>query len=78
VISGFGISAVFNPAGDRFYVRNNGGRVNVFTYNPASGGLGATPLFSISGIASTQTFLGWTKWRFAPMATNFMYRNQGP
>jgi hypothetical protein len=65
-ISGFGISGVFNPTGDRFYVRNNGGTVNVFTYNSATGGLSATPLFSISGIAATQTFFGMDQMAIDP------------
>jgi hypothetical protein len=43
----FGISGLVNPAGDRVYARSNGGAVDVFDFNPATGALGAAPLFSI-------------------------------
>jgi hypothetical protein len=45
-----GISGLVHPAGDRIYVRSvrgSSGVVDVFAYNPVTGALGATPLFSI-------------------------------
>jgi hypothetical protein len=65
-ISGLGISGVFNREGDRFYVRNNAGSVNVFTYDEETGALGAAPLFSIPGIAPAPTFFGMDQMAIHP------------
>jgi len=43
----FGQTALMTPAGDRVYVRSAGGAVDVFTYDPAAGTLGAAPLLTI-------------------------------
>src|SRR5262249_25960747 len=63
-LSGFGISGVISPAGDRLFVRTDlepftspvpfplplvcpsGATVDVFTYNAATGAIGASVLFS--------------------------------
>lgn len=66
-----GISGALNQAGDRVYIRSNGGGggeikvatiqaggfVDAFSYNSATGALGASPLLSIP-IAPANTFYG--------------------
>ncbi len=56
----FGLAGVFNAAGDRLFVRGNngaGGTVDVYAYTPATGAVGAVPLFSIA-VGTTPTFFG--------------------
>jgi DNA-binding beta-propeller fold protein YncE len=64
----FGISGLVNPAGDRVYVRSNGGDIDVFDYNSTTGALGAAPLFSIP-IADTPTFFGMDQMAITPDGT---------
>lgn len=56
-LSGSGIAAVFNPAGDRVYVRGDAGFIDAFTFDPATGELGDAPLFSIP-VSSAISFFG--------------------
>jgi DNA-binding beta-propeller fold protein YncE len=41
------ISGLVNPLGDRVYAWSNGGAVDVFSFDSATGALGPAPLFSI-------------------------------
>ncbi len=61
----FGICGLINPAGDRVYARSNGGYVDVFEYNSATGEIGATPLISIP-ILNTQTYYGMDQMALSP------------
>jgi hypothetical protein len=56
-ISGSGISGVFSSDGERFYARGNGGFIDTFLYDPATGALGAAPVFTLP-VASATTFFG--------------------
>jgi len=60
VLSGFGISGLVNPRGDRAYVRTVGNLtdkyVDVFGYDSTTGALDAIPLFTIPTIASPRFF----------------------
>ncbi|MGH7898342.1 MAG: hypothetical protein ACREQQ_10335 [Candidatus Binatia bacterium] len=70
------ISGAFNAAGTVLYVRNGPGdgpnAVDVFTFNPTTGALGATPSFSIP-IAGTgdgnNTFFGMEQMALNPAGT---------
>jgi len=42
---GYAMGGVFNPGGDRFYVRTSDGTLSAWTYDPATAELGAEPLF---------------------------------
>ena len=64
-LSGFGISGAINPAADRLFVRDNGGSINVFTYDSSTGAIGAVPTFSIP-IAITPTFFGMDQMAIHP------------
>jgi len=63
-----GISGQINPAGDLAFARSNGGAVDAFTYNSATGALGITPLFTIP-IANTITFFGMDQMALNPDGT---------
>ena len=60
-LADFGISAVFSPGGERVFVRSTSfsgpGAVEAFTYDVATGLLGATPDDSVS-VAAANTFFG--------------------
>ncbi|OLC29659.1 MAG: hypothetical protein AUH28_17030 [Acidobacteria bacterium 13_1_40CM_56_16] len=73
-ISGFGISGVFNLAGDQLFVRDNSAKVSVFSYNPATAAIGSTPLFIIP-IAPTPTFFGMDQMAIHPNS-NKLYVSQ--
>jgi hypothetical protein len=73
-LSGFGISGVINPPGDRLFVRDNGGSVNVFKYDSFTGAIGATPMFSFP-IAATPTFFGMDQMAIHPNGTK-LYMSQ--
>jgi hypothetical protein len=60
-----GISGVFSASGDEAYVRSNGGAVDVFSFDPATAALGATPLLSFP-IASSNTFFGMDQMALHP------------
>lgn len=53
----FGIAAAFNPAGDRVFSRSNETGVKAFTYDAATGSLGASALFTIP-VSVAPTFYG--------------------
>ncbi len=46
-VGGTHLSAAFNPAGDRLYVRTTS-QIAAFSFNSATGALGAAPVFTIS------------------------------
>jgi DNA-binding beta-propeller fold protein YncE len=52
-----GLSGLVNSAGNRVFTRDNGGFVDVFSYNSATAALGAAPVFSIP-IEDTSTLYG--------------------
>jgi DNA-binding beta-propeller fold protein YncE len=67
-----GISGVFSPLGNLFYVRSNdwdgGGAVDVYGYDPATGQLSADPLLSIP-IKSASTTFGLEQMAMNPNGT---------
>jgi len=66
-LSGFGISGIINPAGDKVYVRSNfPGAVEVFSLNAATGQLGATPLLAISVGDAFVTYYGMEQMALSP------------
>ncbi|MCH7698848.1 MAG: hypothetical protein IH865_07920 [Chloroflexi bacterium] len=71
----FGISGLVNPAGDRVYARVNS-VIDVFSYNSATGALGAAPLFSIP-ISSTLTFFGMDQMAITPDGTKLYVSQPG-
>jgi len=62
---GGGVSGLVHPAGDRIYVRSSDGAVDAFTYNPITGALGATPVFSIP-TASAGSYYGIDQMALTP------------
>jgi WD40 repeat protein len=72
----FGISGVVHPAGDRVFARDNGGRVDVFDYDPATGALGLSPRQTIS-IANTPTFFGMDQMALHPDGTKLYVSQPG-
>ncbi len=69
-----GISAVFSPAGDRFYVRSVS-TVKGFTFDQATGALGASPFLTIP-IAAANAFFGIDQMAIHPNGTK-LYVSQG-
>ncbi len=63
-----GLSGLIDPAGDRVYVRSEGGAVDIFDSNAATGALGAAPLlsFRIATSASTFSFFGMDQMALLP------------
>jgi Divergent InlB B-repeat domain len=70
----FGISGLVNSAGDRAFTRDNGGFVDVFSYNSTTGALGAVPVLSIP-ITDTLTFYGMDQMALTPEG-NKLYVSQ--
>lgn len=67
-LSALGIAAVFNPAGDRVYVRKPV-TVDVFTFDSTTGALGAAPMFTIPGVPVTDSFFGMEQIGIHPKGT---------
>ncbi len=67
-LSALGLAAVFNPAGDRVYVRTET-TVDVFTFDSATGALGTAPLFTIPGVPVTDSFFGMEQIGIHPNGT---------
>lgn len=60
-----GISGAFTTDGTRFYARSNGSAVDAFTYNPATGAIGGSSLFSLP-VAYAPTFFGMDQLALTP------------
>lgn len=52
-----GIAGALSPSGDAVYARSNGGAVDAFDYDPATGDFGAPPFFTFP-VTDAQTFYG--------------------
>ncbi|MCH8807313.1 MAG: thrombospondin type 3 repeat-containing protein [Planctomycetes bacterium] len=77
-LSGRGVSGVVNPAGDRFYAKSGSlvPAVDVFSYNSATGALGAAPLFTIP-ISSSPSFYGMDQMAITPDGTKLYVPQPG-
>jgi sugar lactone lactonase YvrE len=56
-LDSFGVSGAFSHAGDRVYFRTSNGAVTSFTFDQATGSLGASPTFHTT-VSAANTFFG--------------------
>jgi hypothetical protein len=75
-LPGFGgISAVFSPDGGRLYTRDTGSFLGAFSFGPASGAIGAAPVFTID-IGAAFPFFGMDQMAINPQGTKLFVSQQ--